>query len=403
MLTVKTLDEANKLLAEHFTGRFAQSEHVPLADVLGRVLAEDIVSREFVPGFTRSSVDGYAVVASDTFGCSESIPALLNIKGEVAMGDTPGFSISAGECAYVPTGGEVPSGADAMVMIEHAEDFKDSTIAIYRPAAPGQNMVFKGDDVKQGDLLYRRGYKLRHKDIGALAALGYAGVNVCRLPRVAIISTGDELINHGEAPRGAQIRDVNGPMLAACVKATGGKPLEVGIIKDDKALLLAAVESACEAADMVLISGGSSVGAKDATSETIGALGKLLLHGLAVKPGKPTIAGEVLGKPTIGLPGHPVAAFFIFRLLVRPLIMQMLGLEHFERTAKCTLERAIPSNHGREEYIPVRLKSGIAVPIMGKSGLITTLSNADGYIKIPRNCEGLSAGETVTVFLWEEL
>lgn len=405
MLIVKTLEEANKLLGLHFKDCLAQSERVPLAAAQGRVLQEDVISKEFVPDFTRSSVDGFAVLASDTFGCSESIPALLNNKGEVAMGETPGFLISAGECAYVPTGGKVPDGADSMVMIEHTEYLKDSVVAVYKPAAPGHNMVFRGDDVKSGDLLYKRGHKLRHKDIGALAALGITRVNVCKPPRVALISTGDELIKPGETPNGAQIRDVNGPMLSACVIAAGAVPVELGIIKDDKAALTAAVEKACEVADMVLISGGSSVGTKDATSEIIGSLGTLLLHGLAVKPGKPTIAGDVRGKPAIGLPGHPVAAFFIFRLLVRPLIMQMLGLDNIERTVRCELCRAIPSNHGREEYIPVRLESGggMAVPIMGKSGLITTLSNADGYIKIPRNCEGLSAGDTVTVCLWEEL
>lgn len=402
MLNVITLNDAKKLLDEHFSAK-TPPEQVPLNDCAGRALAEDIISGEYVPAFDRSSVDGWAVRAENTFGCSETIPALLRSKGEVLMGAPAGLEIGEGDCAYVPTGGELPLGANAMVMLEYAEDFGGGVIAVQKPAAPGAHIIFKGDDVVPEALVLPAGHRLLPKDVGALAALGVYSVPVRKRPVVAILSTGDEIVPPETSPlKIGQMRDVNSPMLAAAVNAAGGQALQLGIVPDDPSALKTALLKALEYADMVLISGGSSVGAKDAAATVLGELGTVLFHGLALKPGKPTIAADVRGKPIIGLPGHPVAAYFIFRLLLRPLLSSMLGGESENRWVWGVCAAAIPSNHGREECVAVRLEGESAVPIMSKSGLITTLSGADGFISVARDAEGVSAGERVRVYLFSE-
>ena len=402
MLNVITLENAKKLLFSRFNSHI-WVETAQLSACAGRVLAEAVVSKEHVPDFSRSTVDGYAVHAEDTFGCSESIPALLKLKGEVLMGQPAGISLGAGECAYVPTGGEIPEGADAMVMLEYAEDFGGGQIGIQKPSAPGAHIIFRGDDVTPSKIVLPAGHRLLPKDVGALAALGAASVFVLKKPKVAILSTGDEIVPPETAPlKAGQMRDVNSPMLAAAVAAAGGKPIEMGIVPDAPEALRTAIKEAVEHADMVLISGGSSVGAKDAAARVLSEMGELLFHGLALKPGKPTMAADIGGKPVLGLLGHPVAAYFIFHLLVRPLLCAMQGaeLKNLSITAACA--EAIPSNHGREECVPVRLEGKTAVPIMSKSGLITTLSGADGFIRIPRDAEGVSQGERVEVNLFSE-
>ena len=400
MLSVISLIEAQKLLLGRFC-KNTETQSVPLSLCADRVLAQEVTAGEFVPDFDRSAVDGYALRAADSFGCSESIPALLRQRGEVLMGQAASLALKAGECAYVPTGGEVPKGADAMVMLEYAEDFGGGTIAIQKPAAPGAHMIFRGDDVTPGKPVLPAGRRLLPKDVGALAAMGVSSVSVRKKPHVAIISTGDELVPPETAKLDAgQIRDVNSPMLCAAVNAAGGEAVFCGIVGDNAALLSAALKAALKDADMVLISGGSSVGAKDAAAQVLGELGELLFHGLALKPGKPTMAADVGGVPVFGLPGHPVAAYFVFHLLVRPLLCSLLGGSAKELQTAAVCAAAIPSNNGREECVPVRLSGGQAVPIMVKSGLITTLSAADGFICIPRDAEGVSQGESVTVYLF---
>ena len=402
MLIVRTSQEAEALLRERFSG-FVQAEKAELSRALGRTLCADIISREFVPDFNRSTVDGYALRACDTFGCSETLPALLRMAGEVSMGLPADMVLQAGSCVYVPTGGQLPEGADAMVMLEHTEDFGDGTIAVQTPCAPGNHVIFRGDDVSEGEPVYRRGYRLLPKDIGTLAALGCGGVMVFRRPRAAVISTGDELVSsRTERLDMGRIRDVNGPLLTAAVTASGGEPLYLGIVPDRPEEIKRTLAEALETADVVLLSGGSSVGAKDSAEKVFSEMGELLFHGLALKPGKPTLAADIGGKPVFGLPGHPVAAYFIYSLLVRPLIYGMMSSVPEDRTVWANCSVNIPSNHGREECVPVRLEKAMAIPVMSKSGLITTLSRADGYIRIPRDAEGVAQGDRVEVFLFSE-
>ncbi|MBR0026349.1 MAG: molybdopterin molybdotransferase MoeA [Clostridia bacterium] len=404
MLTVKTPDEVFALIDTAFAAPI-KKEEVPLEHALGRILAAPVKSAEYVPGFERSTVDGYAIRASDSFGCSDAIPAIFLLQGQVAMGEAAKQPLQAGACAYVPTGGAGPQGADAVAMIEHAEDYHDGTVGITRPAAPGENMIYKGDDVCPGQEVFPAGHRLSAKDIGALAAMGFAKVTVSGKLRVGILSTGDELVPVESVPQGGQIRDLNTSMLAALVAQAGGEPVCCGIVRDDKATLSRVMEKAAAECDTVLISGGSSVGVKDATAEVIASHGEVLFHGIAMKPGKPTILGRMGGKPVWGLPGHPVAAFFVSHIFVRPLLGRLMGHTVKNYTLPARLTEPVSANHGRAQYsgVKLHLREGewLAEPIRGKSGLITTLAAADGYFCIPRDREGAAAGETVRVTLFE--
>lgn len=397
MLNVITLEEARELLLKTFGGWRPKAETVPLSDAVGRVLARPVEAKEFVPGFDRSTVDGYALRAADTFGCGESIPALLTLVGEVSMGETPDFEIGPGQCACIPTGGCLPPGADAVVMLEYAEDYGDGTVGIQSPCAPGAHLIFRGDDTAPGRELLPAGKKLGAKEIGALAAAGVTEVPVLALPRASVFSTGDELIPVEQAPAPGQVRDVNGPMLAAALVELGCEVRRRELLRDDPDLLRRAISQACGDSDMVFLSGGSSVGVQDAAYRVLSELGTVLFHGLAVKPGKPTLLADVGGVPVFGLPGHPAAAWFLFRLLAAPWICGCTGRELPGRETAAVLDASLPSNHGREEYVLVRLEGGHAVPLWSKSGLITSLSQADGYVRIPRDVEGIAAGSRVRV------
>lgn len=402
MFHVMGTEEATALIRRRFGQLRVGVEDVSLVQSLGRVLADDAISAEDVPPFCRSSVDGYALRAQDTFGSSESLPALLQQIGEVAMGDTPAFSISAMQCAYVPTGGELPPGSDAMVMIEHCETMGGDTVCVSKPSAPAAYVIARGDDVRQGDTVLKRGLRVRPQDIGALAALGMTHVSVQKRVKVGIISTGNELVNVETPVRGAQVRDINTHAIAAGVAMAGGEPVCYGVVRDEEPLLKEAVERALQECDVTLISGGSSVGTADMTHRILSDFGEVLIHGVAVKPGKPTIVGETRGKPAFGLPGHPVSAYFIFRLFVVPLMRILTGeCEPPKSMVPAALAFNYASNHGREEYVPVSLARGkdgyVAQAVYGKAGLITTLTQADGYVRIDRDCEGLKQGEAVQV------
>ena len=403
MLTVKTPEEVLSILETAFSPE-PRPEDVPLSEARGRVLFAPVKAPEFVPGFDRSTVDGYAVRSADTFGCSDSIPAILKLQGEVLMGEGASGVLEAGCCMAVPTGGAMPAGSDAAVMLEYAEDYGDGTVGICRSAAPGANLIFKGDDVHPGQTVLPAGRRIAPSDIGALAALGASRVSVCRKPAVGVISTGDELVAVEETPGNGQVRDVNSAMLAALIEEAGGGAVRFGILRDDEALLRETLDRALERCDMVLISGGSSVGMKDAACRVMEARGEVLFHGIAMKPGKPTILGRAAGKPVFGLPGHPVAAFFVSRLFVRPLLDRLQGRKTRARAVPAVLTEAVSANHGRAQYMGVFLseRDGVrfASPIRGKSGLITTLAGSDGYFCIPRDCEGAAAGETVQVYLY---
>jgi|BioPla2DNA2_1021312.scaffolds.fasta_scaffold35243_2 molybdopterin molybdotransferase len=392
MLFVKTPEEVHELIKTEFESAPIK-EVAQLSAAVGRVLAEDIVATEYVPDFDRSTVDGYAVRASDTFGCTDAIPAILPMQAEVLMGEGANFELRSGKCAEVPTGGAIPKGSDSAVMLEYTEDYGDGTIGILKSVAPGENLIFRGDDVRPGKVVLKKGRLLSSQDIGALAAIGRAEIPVVKKLKVGVISTGDELVPLEEKPGLGEVRDVNSPMLEAMLKVFGVDVINYGIVKDDEALLSEKVDEAVSHCDAVLLSGGSSVGVKDASCRIIEARGKLLLHGIAIKPGKPTIMGKVGNKPLIGLPGHPVAAYFITKLFVLPLLSHIMGRKSETYTVTTKLTESIGANHGRAQYQSCYLEHRegelYAVPIRGKSGLITSLAGTDGYFCIERDCEGL--------------
>ncbi len=403
MLQVKTPEEVLALIQKEFIPVGGPAEIVPFTEAVGRVLAEDIKADEYVPDFDRSTVDGYACRASDTFGCSDAIPAILTVKGEVLMGEGADFTLPRYSCVYVPTGGAVPKGADCAVMLEYTEDYGDGTVGIMKAGAPGMNMIFRGDDVIPGKVILNTGRILTAQDIGALAAIGQTSVPVVRRLKVGIISTGDELVSPEQTPGPGQVRDVNSPLLAAVLREFGTDPMHYGIVIDDEDLLRAMVAKAADECDAVILSGGSSVGVKDAACKIISDMGDLLLHGIALKPGKPTILGKVGNKPLIGLPGHPVAAYFVTRLFVLPLLGRLYGLAMDRFAVTACLSESLGANHGRAQVNACKLvcEDGklLAVPVRSKSGLITQLAGADGYFIIERDCEGLPKGAEVQVYL----
>jgi len=358
-----------------------------------------------VPGFDRSTVDGYAVCAADTFGCSDAIPALLRLSGEIAMGAAAGAELARGCCMAIPTGGALPEGADACVMLEYAEDYGDGSIGVLRPAAPGENLILRGDDARPGQEILPAGRRLTPQDIGALAALGCAEVPVRRRARVGVLSTGDELVDAAATPEPGQVRDVNAPLLRALLERHGAEPRFFGRLMDDEALLGETLDRALEESDAVLISGGSSVGQKDAVCRVIERRGELLFHGVAMKPGKPAMLGRVGGKAVFGLPGHPAAAAFTAQLFVLPLLDRLAGRAGAGHAVPAVLTEPVSANHGRAQYLSVTLsrRDGVlyAAPVRSKSGLITALAGADGWFGIPRDREGVPAGETVGVYLYD--
>ena len=400
MLHVKTPEEVLALIETEFAP-LGRTELVPLSAAMGRILAEDIAATEYVPDFDRSTVDGYAVRARDTFGCTDAIPAILPVQAEVLMGEGAEFALNPEECVAVPTGGAMPQGADSVVMVEFTEDYGDGTIGISKSVAPGQNMIFRGDDVFPGKVILKKGRVLSSQDIGALAAVGRVQVPVVSKLTVGVISTGDELVPPEVTPGPGQVRDVNSPMLEAMLGTFGVNVINYGIVIDNEALLSEKVQKAVAECDAVLLSGGSSVGVKDAACRIIESMGSLLLHGIAIKPGKPTILGKTGDKPLVGLPGHPVAAYFITKLFVLPLLSRLLGRKEESYTVTAKITESVSANHGRAQYHCCRLerRNGelFAHPIRGKSGLITTLAGSDGYFCISRDCEGLAQYEQIQV------
>lgn len=404
MLNVVTPEEAGKIIEEKFGCR-EEYETISLAEATGRILFDDVISEEYVPGFNRSAMDGYAVRSSDTFGCSESIPAILSLQGTVLMGEGAEEKLKENCCFAVPTGGAVPEGADAVVMIEKTEDYGDGTIGILSPAAPGLNYVYKGDDLKPGDLILHKGRKLSAADIGSLASLGRSTIRVYRKVTLGIIATGDEIVDIKDNPLPGQVRNINSSVLASIALDAGALVKDYGIIKDVEEDVKNAFIKAIGECDIVVSSGGSSAGEKDNTAKIIAELGSVYAHGIAIKPGKPTIIGEAGGKPVFGMPGHPGANFFIASSFVKPLLRRMNGenkstLASYSK--KAILSEAINSNHGRAQTVGVKLENRngelYAHPIITKAGLITSLAELDGYIMISRDCEGIAAGETVEVY-----
>lgn len=381
-------------------------EQVTLADALGRVTAEPVLSPEALPPFARSVVDGYAVRAADTHGAGEGAPTYLRLAGEVRVGEAPDQALAAGEAIWIPTGGMLPAGADAVVMVEYTHRWDAAEIEVRRSAAAGENVIAAGDDIEAGAELIPAGRALRPPDIGALAALGILTILVRRRPTVAVLSTGNEIVPAEAAPKRGQIRDLNSWSLSAAVVQAGGIPLRLGIVPDVLADLVAALRESLDRADLVCVSGGSSVGPEDLVPQAIASLGEpgILTRGLNIRPGKPTVIAMAQGKPLFGLPGHPASGLMVFRLVVEPAMRRMLGLPPAKvGGVRAILDRDLGSSPGRSDYFRVRLErrgDGLhAIPLLGKSAMISTLVAADGILHLPPEVEVARAGEEVEVEL----
>jgi len=382
-----------------------ETEAVGLIDAVDRVLAADLTSVEDLPDFARSTMDGFAVSASSTFGASDGNPAFLNIVGTIVMGQSPDVAVRRGEAAKISTGGMLPEGADSVVMVEHTEAIDETALEVYRSVAPGQNVIEKGEDFKKNETILRKGRRLRSQETGLLAAFGRGTVNVYKKPVIGIISTGDEIVAVDETPGPAQIRDINTYSLSSLITGIGGIPLPLGIVRDNYDDLLLQCTLAHEKCDMVLISGGSSVGARDFTLDVLGSLpdAEVLVHGISISPGKPTILARSQQKAICGLPGHVVSSMVVFHMVVRPFIEFVGGQTRpGSRSAlSARLQRNVSSAQGRIDCIRVRLveKEGQlwADPILGKSALINTMVKADGLVAVGINSEGLDKGAEVSV------
>ena len=382
-----------------------EAEEISSDAGLGRVTISPVISDQPLPAFTRSTVDGYAVRAEDSYGASESLPAYLSLVGEIPMGGLAKYVLLVGQCALIHTGGMLPTGANAVVMLEHTQIVRPGEVEILRAVAAGENTLQVGEDVRAGEPVIPAGTKLRPVEIGGLMALGYTRLQVVRKPRVGILSSGDEVVPPGTVPNPGQVRDVNAYTLSALVEAAGGVPIRYGIVTDDAAALDTAVSKALPACDLLVITAGSSASARDLTAEAINRLGQpgILVHGVNIRPGKPTILAVCDGKGVIGLPGNPVSALVIAWLFVTPAVEALSGLKNRRQRQSRTAHLAsnLPSQAGREDWVPVKLVEGkheiVAEPVYGKSNLIFTLVRADGLVRIPPDVTGLNAGELVEV------
>ncbi len=408
--TLLTPEEAQTRFRRAYTPHPRGIERVALAEAFGRVLARDVVAPDDLPSFDRSTVDGYAVRAEDVGAASAGHPLELALVGEVLMGHPAPRAVGPGESLRIPTGGMLPPGADAVVMLEDVDVRDGRTIAVRRSARPGDNVIRRAEDVSRGEVALRQGVRLRAQDVGLLAAIGVVEVEVFLRPRVAVLATGDEIVPPDRQPSIGQVRDVNTYALAALIRQEGADPRAYGIVEDDYDVLLRMLADARSTSDLVLVSGGSSVGEKDAVARAIGALGRpgVIVHGVNIKPGKPTILALVDGTPIIGLPGHPVSGMVIFDVFVRDVLRGLAGriaARPVGRLVRARLARRIPSDGKREDHIRVFLEEregGMwAIPVLGKSGIITTMTKADGVVVVPPGQAVVDEGAEVDVHLFE--
>src|SRR4030043_1505279 len=401
-----SVEDALKLLFQHSPFKRAKENNLPIEESYGMIISRDIVSPEDLPAFSRSTVDGFAVNSADTFGATDSLSSYLVIKDEILMGEKPDFELKKGEAARIATGGMLPEGADSVVMLEHTQQVDEKMIEVVKPIAPGENVIQAGEDAKKGEIVLKTGHRLRPQDIGALAGLGITDVRVYEKPRVSIISTGADTGPANKPIKPGQVRDINSYTLSGLILNAGGIPVKKGIFSDAYEIIRDVVEESLKNSDMVLITGGSSVGTKDMTAQVINDMGKpgVLFHGVSIKPGKPLIGGIVDGIPVFGLPGHPAAGIICFDIFVKPVLENLAGLNEnrFDKekiTVMARIAKNISSSPGREEHIGVSLEERNgeiwAVPILGKSGLITTLIKADGTAVIPLRKLGGKEGEIV--------
>jgi len=387
------------------------TERIATIEARARVLAEDLHSQVDLPHFHRAAMDGYAVNAKDTFGASASLPAYLKLVGTVEMGREVTRPLGKGEAMRISTGGMLAPESDGVVMVEYTEEVGDNMVEIHRGVSPWQNVIRMGDDIKKGELVFRRGRRLRGHDLGALTGIGVSSLSVYKKPRVSLISTGDEIVDVDTEPLPGQVRNINQHSLAGLIEGCEAQLNDLGVIRDDREALTRALKKALEWADLVLLSGGSSVGARDIALDAIQSLpgAKIFFHGISISPGKPTIFAEAGGKPLMGLPGYPVSALVIFDLFAAPLIRTVGGEEsaaacRFQKTTRAILKTNVASQTGREDYVRVSLEEAdgrlYATPLPGKSGAIFTLVKADGMVRIDLNQEGIEKGEEVEVILF---
>ncbi len=402
-----TVDEAKKTINDYFKPMFLGDEEAPLLEAYNRVLNEDITSSLDIPPFNRSTVDGYAVKAEDTFGAEENKPARLKVAGSVVIGEIPKVMVKKGETAEIVTGAPIPEGADAVVMVEDTERENDC-LQVFSPVTKNANVQKKGSDIKNGEKVLKAGQILGASEIGVIAALGLTKVKVLKAPIVAVISTGGEVTELGKELPAGKIYDINAYSISAAVIESGGKPIYLGAVPDDKAALTNALESALASADMVITSGGVSVGPKDFTPQVLDSLGKpgVVVCGVALKPGKPTTAAFVNGKPVISLPGHPTSALLVFHLFAKQIIQRLAGrFSAQDKVVKAVAGSRMFSAKGRRTFVMVRLTRDKNNRLVAEqvetnaSGAITTLAKADGFVEVAENNQFIDVEEEVDVVL----
>jgi len=402
-----SLDEAIQILQRQVSAKPVGVEQVSLLHAHQRVLAKDVKAPFDVPPFNRATVDGYAVRAENTFGADEEHPVTLKLLGHVTIGEMPQIAVGDEATVGIATGAPLPSGANAVVMSEYTVQ-KNNLVSIYSPVSKGENVMEAGSDIHRSETVIKKNQTLSSRDIGVLAALGYTRVDVYKQPIVAVISTGAEIVEPGQPLPPAKIYDINAYTISVAVQECGGQPLNLGIISDEVDELKAALKGALDSADMVITSGGVSVGPKDVIPKVLDMLGEpgVIISGIAIKPGKPTTIAVVDGKPIFSLPGHPTSSLLVFHILIRPIIMKMAG-RHQETpfTLKATTAEKMFQAKGRRTFVMVNLirdRSSrlLARPVpLGLSGAITTLAGADGFVVIPERRQFLNVGEKVTVYL----
>ncbi|PDW02407.1 molybdopterin molybdenumtransferase MoeA [Candidatus Viridilinea mediisalina] len=406
LFQVVTIAEASARL-QTYLSPLARVEQVDLHAALDRVLAAPLYAPTDLPAFPRSTMDGFAVRAADTYDASESLPAYLHLVGEIAMGRQADLVVGPGQAARIHTGAMLPPGADAVVMVEYTQTLDATTLEVVRSAAVGEHIIAIGDDVRSGQVIFPQGHRLRPQDLGGLAGLGLTSVPLVARPRVAILASGDEVVPADQTPGPGQVRDINSYTLAALVQRYGGEPLLIGIAPDEAATLQHMAHAAFAQADLLIVSAGSSVSTRDMAAEIIASLGTpgILVHGVAIQPGKPTIIAFAEGRPIFGLPGNPVSTMVTFELFVAPTLLQLQATPpHPPRTTPARLTKNIASKTGREDLVPVRLlqreAEAWAEPVFGKSNLIYTMIRADGLVRVPLDQSGLYAGDHVLIHMF---
>jgi molybdenum cofactor synthesis domain-containing protein len=406
-----TFDEAKKTIEDQVKPAFLGEEEAVLLEAYNRVLNEDVVSSLDIPPFNRSTVDGYAVRAEDTFGAEENEPVKLKVTGVVNVGERPNVVLAKDEAVEIVTGAPIPEGANAVVMVEDTEREEDE-LHVFSSVTVNENVMKKGSDIKKGETVLIKGQVLGSSEIGVLAALGLSKVKVLKIPVVAVLSTGGEVTELGGTLPEGKIYDINAYSVSTAVIESGGKPVYFGVVPDEKVALLKAMQIALASSDMVITSGGVSVGPRDYTPQIVDSLGKpgIIVYGIAVKPGKPTTVGLVGNKPVFSLPGHPTSALLIFYLLARPIIQRLAG----RPITPIKMVRAVAGSRmfsakGRRTFVMVKLEFDkncrlIAEPVeTGASGAITTLAKADGFVEIPENEQFIDIDQEVAVGLFRTI